>query len=56
MVGDERPGITGGTSFREGGAEAGKEILIVLGVFEGGVLLYTTDDDVIEGAGASRRA
>ena len=52
MVGDEGPGIADGGGFGEDGAEAGKELLIVLGVFEDGALLYASDDDVMEGAGS----
>ncbi|MBP1731030.1 MAG: hypothetical protein H6Q55_1459, partial [Deltaproteobacteria bacterium] len=41
-----------GGGFGEDGAEAGKELLIVLGIFEDGALLYASDDDVMEGAGS----
>ena len=52
MVGDEGPGITDGGGFGEDGAEAGKELLIVLGIFEDEVLLYASGDDVMEGTGS----
>ena len=43
---------TAASSVAEDGAEAGKELLMVLGVFEDGALLYASDDDVMEGAGS----